>query len=62
MLDLNLAFTEDQVASGVRDAKDNKSQIDSVTGTLPLVGFIGGILALLAGAFLVFAGRKEADV
>ena len=55
ILDLNLAFTEEQVADGVQDAKDNKAQLDLVTGTLPLVGFIGGILALLAGAFLVFA-------
>lgn len=59
VLDLNLAFTEDQVASGVQDAKDNKSQLDLVTGTLPLVGFIGGFIALLAGAFIVFIGRKE---
>ncbi|MEO5665660.1 MAG: porin PorA family protein, partial [Nocardioides sp.] len=59
VLDLNLGFTEDQVASGIKDAKDNKSQIDLITGTVPLVGFIGGILAILAGAFLVFAGRKD---
>ena len=59
VLDLNLAFTEDEVAEGVSEAKDNKAQIDLVTGTLPLVGFIGGVLALLAGAFLVFASRKD---
>lgn len=59
VLDLQLAFTEDQVASGVSDAKDNKASIDLVTGTLPLIGFIGGIIALLAGAFLAFAGRKD---
>jgi hypothetical protein len=33
--------------------------LDLITGTVPLVGFIGGLLALLAGAFLVFAGRKD---
>lgn len=59
VLDLNLAFTEDQVASSIADGKDNKAQIELVTGTLPLVGFIGGLLALLAGAFLVFVGRKD---
>jgi hypothetical protein len=59
VLDLNLGFTEDQVAGDVNDAKDNKSQIELITGTLPLVGFVGGILALLVGAFLVFAGRKD---
>lgn len=59
VLDLQLAFTEDQVATGISDAKDNKASIDLVTGTLPLVGFIGGIIALLAGAFIVFVGRKD---
>ena len=59
VLDLTIGFTEDQVASDVSKAKDNKSQIELVTGTLPLVGFIGGIIALLAGAFLVFASRKD---
>lgn len=60
ILDLSLAFTEDQVAENVQSAKDNKGQIDLLTGTLPLIGFIGGILALLVGAFLVFVGRKDA--
>lgn len=59
VLDLNLAFTEDQVAENLDSASDNKSQLDLVTGTLPLVGFIGGIIALLAGAFLVYASRKD---
>jgi hypothetical protein len=59
VLDLNLGFTEEQVASDVKEAKDNKSRIELVTGTLPLVGFIGGVIALLVGAFLVFAGRKD---
>lgn len=60
VLDLNLAFTDDQVATNVKDSKANKAQLDLVTGTLPLVGFVGGALALLAGAFLALAGRKEA--
>jgi hypothetical protein len=59
VLDLNLGFTEDQVATSVEEAKDNKGLIDLVTDTLPLVGFIGGIIALLAGAFLVYASRKD---
>lgn len=61
ILDLNLAFTDEQVSSGIKSSKDSVSQLDLLTGTAPLVGFIGGILALLAGAFLVFAGRREGD-
>lgn len=59
VLDLNLAFTEEQVAANVADSKDTKKQLDIVTGTLPLVGFIGGLIALLVGGFLVFAGRRD---
>lgn len=59
LLDLDLAFTEDQVADNVESAKDSGGLIDLITRTVPLVGFIGGALALLAGAFLVFAGRRR---
>ena len=59
LLDLNLAFTDDQVADNVDSANESGDKIDLITRTVPLVGFIGGALALLVGAFLVFAGRRE---
>jgi hypothetical protein len=61
VLDMQIGFTEEQIAEGIETAKDNKSQLDLVTDTLPLVGFIGGLLALLAGGFLVFASRKDGE-
>ena len=59
LLDLDLAFTEEQVTDNVESAKDSGGRIDLITRTVPLVGFIGGALALLAGAYLVFAGRRR---
>ena len=59
VLDLTIGFTEDQVAENIKSSSDNKSQLDLITGTVPLVGFIGGLIALLVGGFLVFAGRKD---
>ena len=59
LLDMNLAFTDDQVASNASDAKDNGSMLGLLTKTVPLVGFIGGILALLAGAFLFLSDRRR---
>jgi hypothetical protein len=59
LLDLDLAFTDEQVSDNVESAKDSGGTIKLVTSTVPLIGFIGGALALLAGAYLVFAGRKE---
>jgi hypothetical protein len=59
LLDLDLAFTDEQVADNVESAKDSGAQIDLITRTVPLIGFIGGAIALLAGAFLVFGGRRR---
>ena len=59
LLDMQLDFTEDQVSSNAADAKDNGSLLGLLTETVPLVGIIGGVLALLIGGFLVFAGRKS---
>jgi len=60
-LDMNLAFTDDQVASNASDAKDNGRQLGLLTNTLPLVGFIGGAIALLAGAFLLIVSRRRQE-
>jgi hypothetical protein len=59
LLDLNLAFTDEQVADNVDSANESGDKIDLITRTVPLIGFIGGGLALLAGAYLVFAARKD---
>jgi Porin PorA len=60
VLDLQLAFTDDQQAENVADAEDSISGLDLITKTVPLVGFIGGGLLLLLGLFLVLTGRREA--
>jgi len=57
LLDMDLAFTDDQVATNVDEAKDNGRMLGLLTKTVPLVGIIGGVLCLVAGAFLLFAGR-----
>ncbi|KRE96134.1 hypothetical protein ASG76_03565 [Nocardioides sp. Soil774] len=62
LLDMQLAFTDDQVSANAADAKDNGKLLGLLTTTLPLVGFIGGAIALLAGIFLfVSARRREAS-
>ena len=57
LLDMQLDFTEDQVSANAEDAQDNGGLLTLLTKTVPLIGLIGGVLALLVGAFLVFAGR-----
>lgn len=59
VLDLQLAFTEDQQAENVADAEDSISGLDLLTKTVPLIGFIVGGLLLLVGHFLVLTGRRS---
>jgi hypothetical protein len=59
LLDMELAFTDEQVEANVADAEDNTQSLDLLTKTLPLVGFIGGAIALLAGLFLFLRGRRN---
>jgi hypothetical protein len=60
LLDLDIEFTDEQVASNVADTKDSRDQLNLIEKTVPLIGLIGGILLMLIGAFLVFAGRRRA--
>ena len=59
LLDMDLAFTDDQVAANAEDAKDNGKLLGLLTTTLPLIGFIGGAIALLAGLILLLASRRR---
>jgi len=59
LLDLQLAFTDEQVSSNAADAKDSGSSLGLLTSTVPLIGLIGGVLALLVGGFLVRANARS---
>lgn len=52
VLDLTFGFTPETVAANVEDAKANASKLGLLTTTVPLVGLIGGTLALFAGLVL----------
>ncbi|RYB90867.1 DUF3068 domain-containing protein [Nocardioides glacieisoli] len=59
ILDLQLAFTDDQVSANAADADENGGTLGLLTRTVPLIGIIGGIVALLAGGFLLWAGARR---
>jgi hypothetical protein len=61
VLDLNIAFSDEQQQENVTDAEDNIASLDLLTGTVPLIGFIGGSLLLLAGLVLMLTGRTNGD-
>lgn len=60
LLELDLAFTDEQVEQSVTDAKDSVDRLGLITSTVPMVGIIGGIVALLIGLALVLSGRRRA--
>ncbi|UFN44863.1 DUF3068 domain-containing protein [Nocardioides okcheonensis] len=57
---LDYGFTEDQIAGNADDAKSNASALDLVTKTVPLIGWIVGIPALLIGIALQLMRRRSA--
>ncbi|WP_170219426.1 DUF3068 domain-containing protein [Nocardioides litoris] len=58
-VDLKVDFTDEQLARSAADAEDSVASLQLVTRTMPLVGFIGGALLLLAGAALVLTARRK---
>jgi hypothetical protein len=58
VLNLRAEFTDDQIKESVDDAESNMLQL-SLLVWAPIIGFIGGGLALLAGIALVLTGRRR---
>lgn len=59
---LDLRFTDEQVAKNVKAGKDNAAKLELVTQTVPLVGYVVGIPALLIGlALLLMSSRRRED-
>ena len=61
LLDVQLSFTDDQVQTNVDDAKDNLDTLDLITKTVPLIGYIGGPLLILAGILGLTLGQRRRD-
>jgi len=59
ILDLNLAFTEAQIQTKVDEANSNTKQLNLVRHTVPLLGYLIGIPALLIGLGLTGRGRRR---
>ena len=59
LIDLSVAFTEDQVETSVDEAEDNRSSLRLITVIVPLVGIIGGLVLLVAGIALLALDRRR---
>lgn len=61
VVELKIAFTEEQKAAGIADGKANAARLKLVTSTIPLVAGLLGLLALGLGLFLTMAGGRGRD-
>jgi hypothetical protein len=58
-LDLNFGFTDDTVAANVESTKDNVSQLNLLTQTVPLLAGLLGLVALAGALLLHFTARRS---
>jgi hypothetical protein len=56
---VDLAFTDEQVASNVEDAESSGSSLNLVRDTLPLIGYAAGIPLLLIGIGLMVLAQRS---
>ncbi len=62
VLNLQAEFTPEQITASAADTKDSKSLLTLVTRTVPIVGFIGFGLCLLAGLAVILSDRSRRNV
>lgn len=59
VVDLNIAFTDDQLKQFKDDAVTNMRLLDMITLWVPVVGFVGGALCVIAGVLLLLSTRRR---
>ncbi|MGD9961205.1 DUF3068 domain-containing protein [Nocardioides sp.] len=61
ILDINVAYTDDTVATNVEDAKANRKTLTILLDVLPPVGVILGLLMLVAGGLMIRRSHRSGD-
>lgn len=59
LLDLDLSFTDEEVAGNVEESASDADSLELFTSTLPTVGLWAGIPLVLVGLVLLLAGRSS---
>ena len=58
VINVKLAYTDAEVADSLKTAVDSADKLSLVTSTVPLIGYLGGALSLLAGLALIGLGAS----
>jgi len=59
VLDLKVAYTEDEVKESASEADDNRGRLTLITTTVPIVALSAGVIALLAALLLLLGSRRS---
>ncbi|MBC9957450.1 DUF3068 domain-containing protein [Yimella sp. cx-51] len=59
VIDINFAFTPEQVAENVKSAKESGTSLKQIGSTVPLLGTVVGLLLLAVGLLMWFSNRKR---
>ena len=59
MLDLQLAFTDDQVKNSVDDLGSDLFLLTLVGVIVPVVGIVGGLICIAVGILLLLRDRRQ---
>jgi hypothetical protein len=61
LIDLDVAFTDDQVKASVDEAADGGSKLHLISVIVPIVGVLVGLLLLAGGLFLVLRAPRRQE-
>jgi hypothetical protein len=61
VLYLQIVYTDDEIKDSLKEANDAADKLHLLTSTVPLIGYIGGGICLIAGLALLLLGRPEDD-
>jgi hypothetical protein len=59
VLDLKIAYTDEQAEQSASDADDSARTLGLLLKTVPLIGFIGGAICIIAGLLLMRGTRRR---
>jgi membrane protein YqaA with SNARE-associated domain len=59
VLDLKIAYTDEQSEKSASDAEDSAGTLSLLLKTVPLIGFAGGAICIIAGILLLLSGRRK---
>lgn len=59
VLDIQVAYTDDEVKESAKDAEDSRGKLSLITTTVPIVALSAGVILILAALLLIMGARRS---